>query len=65
MKQLQTEYGLVYEAGEVDAEIARLRGEMKAAFHELGGVGHESSKDFHRIGIDSARGILRRALDKS
>ncbi len=44
------------------AERERLRTGAKAAFHELGGIGHESSKEFHRIGIDSARGILERAL---
>lgn len=52
---------LVYLKADVDA----LRTDLKAAFHELGGVGPESSKEFHRIGIDSAREILRRALDKS
>ncbi len=44
-----------------DAEIARLRAGIKAAFHELGGIGRDSSKGFHRIGIDSARGILDRS----
>jgi hypothetical protein len=47
---------------ERDAEIARLRTDMKAAFHELGGIGAGASLQFHRIGIDSARGILRRSL---
>jgi hypothetical protein len=35
---------------------------LKAVYHELGGIGRDSSKQFHRIGIDSARGILSAAL---
>jgi hypothetical protein len=58
----------VYAAADYDAlllHLTQLKESVKKARIELEGVGQESSKEFHRIGIDSALGILRAAVSNT
>lgn len=55
--------GIVRDRDHYKARCERLFAAINKALIELGGIGVDSSKEFHRIGIDSTGEILSAARD--